>query len=78
MTKFVTDEIALTRFLNSDEWVGMERLVNEAWREHMAICVDSSASIEKIRFAQGAIAVIESFREMPRLLFTKEVESNGR
>lgn len=58
-------------FRGSDEWKKIVEILQRARNDHLEICTDYSSTLEAIRFAQGAIAAIDAFLEIPMQLYTE-------
>jgi hypothetical protein len=71
------DLIELNHFVRSKEWQTILGILDEAERDWLAILIDRDNNIETIRFAQGAIEAIRSFREIPNIVFKGEEKENG-
>jgi hypothetical protein len=69
-------DIELNHFVRSKEWQKIVSILDAAKSDYVAICTDHGSDFEEIRFAQGALAAIESFYEIPNKIFG-EVK-NGR
>lgn len=71
-------EIELNQFKLSKEWRAISKRLDISMEDYLAICIDNRSDLEQIRFAQGALAMIEAMRALPDLIFKGEVDDNGR